>query len=187
MKMTVHIKLLILTLALGLWACSGSDNGSGYKPDYVGVWTLETPVTSSIPMIVSVSNPDGSAQPQTMTTTGETTINLEILDDGSATEQLQFTMLDFPSCSPCTLNATMGYLYEHLGNRFTQEGLLASHVRFINQNADDTIEGYAYVSDGRLCFSNNLSFMLHSSSDGTSTPANSDPLALNFDNCFVQS
>ena len=181
--MTVHIKLLLLTLALGLWACSGSDNGSGYKPDYVGVWTLETPVTSSISMIVSVANPDGSTQPQTVTTTGETTINLEILDDGSATEHFQFTTSDFPSCSPCTLNDTMGYLYEPLGSQLTQEGLLASNVRFINQSVDDTIEGYAYVSNGRLCFSNNLSSALHVSGNSSS----SDPLALFFDDCFVKS
>ena len=168
---------LLSALTAFVSGCSSNNNGN-YLPEYVGSWELETPVNAS--MNINVANSSSGTEAQVLVN-GEMAAILEILHDGSVTEHIQFTTNDLLSCSPCVVNAFVYRQQEYLGMQTTEEGLRASYVRLTDESDSNSQDGYVYVSEGRMCLSNNLFTMLLRMPD----TQNVNPLALYFDNCFV--
>lgn len=183
--MTVHkYKLIAVMLALNLLGCSASDTSS---PDYVGSWKSETPKNTSINI-----NATTNGQPQTITVNGKLNINFQASDDGSIARQYFFDYSGDPFCNQvgtgtCSLEPVLAnqpnYSHMYMGNRITQEGLLASLVTVTNEDNNTSIEGYIYGSNkDRLCLSYNLLDTLFMGQYANK----SDPLALDFNHCFVR-
>ena len=173
-------RILSVILALATFGGTACNTESDTSAEYLGFWDLKTPTNGTISF-----NVDNNGQSETLTVNGEIALSLEFFEDGTAEEHLKFTTIDQPcdAQSPCVMNASVYYQHEYLGSEMTQEGLRASFIRISDESNSKSVDGYVYVSEGRLCFSNNLSAMMLVDSPNTQ---NSEPLALYFDNCFVK-
>ena len=168
-------------IALSILVGCDSD-GSGAQVDYQDSWVSETPSEST--MAISVN--DSNGQSQTANTDGEMTLYVEFTDGGMLNVTYEFFSVSPPLCSlenPCTLQGSLGNTYEHryLGKQVTPEGLVASYIRIVNGTDTNYADGYAYVSEDRLCMSYGLWQFLHLADE-----AANDPLATDFNRCFIQ-
>lgn len=177
---TVFVYALILQFILG---CDSGSGGGEAAADYNGSWRLETPFDTTAPISTGVIN----GQPDTVNVDGVMTVNLDFIDDGSLDILFDFTSTNPPLCdtnSPCNMKSTPGNAYSHLylGKGVTPEGLKASHMKIVNEDNSQYAVGYAYVTNGRLCISNDLWKFILPSHGNTA----SDPLAIDFNGCFIR-
>lgn len=177
---TLVVYALILSFIL---SCDSGSGSSAAVANYQGSWESATPVETTVNVPADTIN----GQPDTVNIDGEMTVNLEFSDDGSLDILFHFTSSSPPLCdtnNPCHLQSTPGDVYTHLylGNGVTPEGLEASRMKIVNEDNSQYAVGYAYVSDGRLCISNELwKFILPSHENSAS-----DPLAIDFIECFIR-
>ncbi|KPJ88748.1 MAG: hypothetical protein AMJ53_16420, partial [Gammaproteobacteria bacterium SG8_11] len=146
-------------------------------------WISETPVEATM----SVSVGDANGQSENVNVAGEMTVFLDFYDDGTLDLTFDFVSISPPACSseqPCNVQSTPidAYVHQYVGKRIAPEGLEASYVKIVNETNSEYANGYAYVSEDRLCISRGLWDMLIVS-DGSSA---SNPLAIDFARCFVR-
>lgn len=180
-KMTQFSICVYLCVLLILLGCD-SEDGNTTDSDYVDSWRLETPIQSSVSTTINGKN----GQSEVIDVDGEMTVFLEFVKDGTINMTFELVSINPPLCSsqePCNLQFTPSTEYQHqyIGTRLTPEGLKASFVRILNETNSDSTEGYIYLSEDRLCISNGLwDIMIIDEKNNT------DPLAIDFNKCFVR-
>lgn len=187
MKKNINCHWLFILSAIYIsgYGCSTDDKAINYVADYIGIWTLESPLDGTMNMVVDAPNGDGGVQPENLILNGELMISLEILEDSTLNVYSEFVTMEFP-CSvqaPCNLQAeSVGqHKHQYLGRAVSQEGLDAHKVKFTNESNDHSEVGYAYTAENRLCISYNLAGMVFEP-QGVAP----DPVAINFDHCFFR-